>query len=85
MVEVGYFSRMVIINRVIRGLCEEGKINEVLSVLVFVCEISKIFSKISYNILIDVFNREGYVFGVFSVYGVVFKLGVILYKRLLSV
>ncbi|KAL9238158.1 hypothetical protein vseg_012624 [Gypsophila vaccaria] len=80
MVEAGFFPRMVTVNRIVLGLCEEERVREAMEVLVMVCEVGKIPSKISYNILIDEFNRQGNVLGASNVYGAALKLGVIPHK-----
>ncbi|KAL2899817.1 hypothetical protein RDABS01_024899, partial [Bienertia sinuspersici] len=77
LVETGHFPRMVAINRIIRGLCDEGKSSQALSVLVLVCAAGKFPSKISFNILIDELNSQGNVLGACSIYGAALKLGVI--------
>ncbi|KAI8014643.1 Pentatricopeptide repeat-containing protein [Camellia lanceoleosa] len=77
MVEVGYAPKNITFNNVIRALCVEGKVEEALSVLVLMHRGSSVPTKISFNILISEFNRQGRWLGACNVYGSALKVGVI--------
>ena len=77
MVEIAYALKNITFDNVIRALCVVGRVEEALSVLVLMCRGSLVPTKISFNILICEFNRQGRRLSACNVYGAALKIGVI--------
>ncbi|MCL7041983.1 hypothetical protein MKW94_008404 [Papaver nudicaule] len=77
MMKLGYRPRLITFNAVIRALCKKGKIDEGFLVLVLMVIGNIRANKLSYNLLIDEFNRVGRLVDACKVYGVALKRGVV--------
>ncbi|KAI3975472.1 hypothetical protein MKX01_004202 [Papaver californicum] len=77
MMKLGYRPRLITLNAVIRALCKKGMVDEGFLVLVLMVDGNIRDNKLSYNLLIDEFNRRERLLDACKVYGVAVKRGVI--------
>lgn len=77
MMKLGYRPRLITFNAVIRALCKKGMIDEGFLVLVLMVSGNIRANKLSYNLLIDEFNRRERWLDACKVYGVALKRGVV--------
>ncbi|KAK9057849.1 hypothetical protein SSX86_022687 [Deinandra increscens subsp. villosa] len=78
MMELGLCPRSFTLNIVVSGLCNEGKVEKAMSVLVLVCRgRSEMLERIAFDDLIKELNRRGMVASATCVYCVALKNGVI--------
>uniref|UniRef100_A0A2N9I1F4 Pentacotripeptide-repeat region of PRORP domain-containing protein n=1 Tax=Fagus sylvatica TaxID=28930 RepID=A0A2N9I1F4_FAGSY len=77
MIRMGNFPGIITFNSVIQALCAGGRVDEALLVLVLMDERVRIPSRMSYNLLIEGYNRQRWLLVACSIYGAALKRGVI--------